>query len=313
VLDPGGPQAAHIAQLSWFLIATASIVTALVFMMLGWSLFHGRRRGSDGGPIDDPATERSLGRAVAAAVAATVVILFAIIASSFWTGRSIASLRASSALTVVISGHQFWWEIQYDDAVPSQRVTTANELHIPVGRPVVLHVTSRDVIHSFWVPTLHGKRDLVPGYTTAFWIQADRPGTFQGQCAEFCGRQHAHMAFTVVAQTDGDFERWLSGRRTPAREPSTTKEQHGRDVFMAGRCSTCHAILGTQASALVGPDLTHVGSRPTIGAGTLPNTHAALTRWIANSQLDKPGNQMPANPLPPDDLDDLVTYLESLQ
>jgi cytochrome c oxidase subunit 2 len=160
---------------------------------------------------------------------------------------------------------------------------------------------------------LHGKRDLIPGYTTSFWIQADRPGMFQGQCAEFCGRQHAHMAFTVVAHASDDFARWLDMQRAPASNPTDVTALHGRDLFLNGRCAGCHNITGTPASGQVGPDLTHVASRPTIGAGTLPNTHAGLTRWIANPQLDKPGNQMPANPLAPADLDALATYLETLK
>ena len=139
--------------------------------------------------------------------------------ASVWTGRAIASLRASSAVTIEITGHQWWWEIAYEDATPSRRVVTANEIHIPTGRPVVLKVTSRDVIHSFWVPNLQGKRDLIPGYTTAVWLQADRRGIFRGQCAEFCGLQHAHMAIDVVAESDENFEGWLEAMRQPSRSP----------------------------------------------------------------------------------------------
>src|SRR5204863_1619820 len=134
-------------------------------------------------------------------------------------GRTVASLQASSAISIAITGHQWWWEVQYEDAVPSRGVLTANEIHIPVNRPVVFKVTSRDVIHSFWVPNLQGKRDLIPGYTTAIWIQADRPGLFRGQCAEFCGLQHAHMAIDVIAESDADFEGWLDAMRQPARDP----------------------------------------------------------------------------------------------
>src|SRR4029079_14595470 len=172
-------------------------------------------------------------------------------------------------VSIAITGHQWWWEIEYEDASADRRVTTANEIHIPVARPVVLKVTSRDVIHSFWAPNLHGKRDLIPGYTTAIWLQADRPGTFRGQCAEFCGRQHAHMAFELVAESDEDFNRWLDARRAPARAPDTDQQRRGRGGFTPARCAGCHEIQGTDAHGRFGPTLTHVGSRGTLGAGTL--------------------------------------------
>src|SRR5205085_8661272 len=150
--------------------------------------------------------------------------------ASVWTGRRVAALHASSAVTIAITGHQWWWEIEYEDAVPTRRVRTANELHIPTNRPIVLKVTSRDVIHSFWVPNLQGKRDLIPGYTTAIWLQADRPGVYRGQCAEFCGHNHATMAFWVVAESDDQFHRWLDDQRQPAPEPSDQAANHDRDV-----------------------------------------------------------------------------------
>jgi cytochrome c oxidase subunit 2 len=314
VLDPAGPQAAHIADHTWFLLAITTVVGLCVLAALAVGLRRGYRRRLEAPFFDDVRTERNLWRGVSVALVATVVILFAILVGSFLTGRALAALRTSSAVTISVVGHQFWWEIQYDDPIPSRRVTTANELHIPAGRPVVLNVTSRDVIHSFWVPMLHGKRDLIPGYMTSFWIQADRPGMFQGQCAEFCGRQHAHMAFQVVAHAGGDFDAWLDARRSSAApDPGNATARRGRDLFLGGRCAGCHNIAGTPAYGQIGPDLTHVASRPTIGAGTLPNTHAGLVRWIVNPQLDKPGNQMPANPLPAADLDAIASYLETLK
>jgi cytochrome c oxidase subunit 2 len=312
-LDPAGPQAFQIARHAWFLIVTTSAVTIVVLGMLAWAIVRARRSAREGAPADSATTERTLSRAVAAAIAATVLILFAMLIASFRTGQRVASLHAAQALTITITGRQFWWDVKYEDLLPSRRVITANELYIPVGRPVVLMVTSNDVVHSFWVPMLHGKRDLVPGYTTALWIEADRPGLFQGQCAEFCGRQHAHMAFTVIALEEHAFDRWLERERQPAPEPLTGIGRHGRDLFLSGRCSGCHTILGTPARGHVGPDLTHVGSRRTIGAGTLPNTHDALMRWIADPQASKPGNRMPANTLPAADLDAIAAYLETLR
>src|SRR3954451_14501661 len=262
VLDPAGPQAAHISWLWWLMFWVPTAVFVVVFALVLASVWRGGRAQRS---ADDQA-DKPLVAAVSFGVALTVVILFGLLGATMWTHRAVLALGAESAVTVNVTGHQFWWEFEYDDAVPSQRVTTANELHIPVGRPVVLKVTSRDVIHSFWVPNLHGKRDLVPGITSAIWLQADRAAVYRGQCAEFCGRQHAHMAFDVVAESDADFERWLDAQRQPAAEPQTETEHRGRTVFLSRSCSLCHAIRGTSAYATVGPDLTHLARRGTLAA-----------------------------------------------
>lgn len=296
-LDPAGPQAARISHLWWLMFWVAAAVFVLVLAFLAVAV--ARRHAT---------ADASLTRGVTIAVGATVVVLFVLLGATMWTQRGVASLGASSAVTIELTGHQFWWEVQYDAANPSDRILTANELHIPVGRPIVLKVTSRDVIHSFWAPNLHGKRDLIPGYTTAIWLQADRPDVFRAQCAEFCGKQHAHMAMDVVAEPEEAFERWLNAERQPAREPSGGRELAGRDVFMTRQCVLCHSIRGTAAQGLVGPDLTHLASRGTIGAGTLPNTEGHLGGWIVNAQAIKPGNQMPPNPMASDDLQSLLAY-----
>jgi len=269
-----------------------------------------RRRPAE--PSTSPA-EGTLTRYVGVAVGVTVVTLLALLVASVWTGRTVASLQASSAVSVAITGHQWWWEVQYEDAVPTRRVVTANEIHIPTNRPVVLKVTSRDVIHSFWVPNLQGKRDLIPGYTTALWMQASRTGVFRGQCAEFCGMQHAHMAFDVVVEPDEEFERWLAAMREPGRDPPDATGRKGRDVFMQARCAGCHTVRGSDAAGQTAPDLTHIASRSTLGAGSLPNTPDNLAMWIRDSQHVKPGNQMPPNPLAPEDLQALVSYMETLR
>jgi cytochrome c oxidase subunit 2 len=311
VIDPAGPQAVHLARLWWWMFGVTTVVFVVVMAALGLALVRGRRRAR---AADARRTsEGALTRAVAASVGLTVVILFGLVAASVRADRAVLSLGASSAVTLSVVGHQWWWEIEYEDAVASRRVTTANDIHIPTGRPVVLKVTSRDVIHSFWAPNLHGKRDLGPGYTTAIWIQADTPGVFRGQCAEFCGRQHAHMAFTVIAEPNESFERWLDAQRQPASEPESDELRRGRDVFMASKCSTCHRVRGTDASAQYGPDLTHVASRSTLAAGTLPNTREHLAQWVVNPQAPKPGNLMPPTPLAPDDLQALVAYLGTLR
>ncbi len=286
-------------------------VFVAVLAALALAVFRGRRNHSTADA--SLPTEKALAQSVGVAVGLTVAILIALLVASVWTGRRVASLHASSAVTIAITGHQWWWEIQYEDAIPSRRVVTANELHIPTNRPVVLKVTSRDVIHSFWVPNLQGKRDLIPGYTTALWLQANRSGVFRGQCAEFCGMQHAHMALDVVAESDRDFEGWLEAMRQPGREPPDPTVRRGHDVFMQARCAGCHAIRGTEAAGQIAPDLTHIATRSTLGAGTLPNTSENLAVWIRDPQRVKPGNQMPPNPLTADDLQALVAYLETLR
>jgi cytochrome c oxidase subunit 2 len=311
-LTPAGSQAEHIEALWWVLFWTSTAVFVLVVAALFWAIAR-HRRTPPPAQVDPTQQDRWMRPAVAAAVVATVAVLVGLLIISTWTGRAIASLRAPSAVSIAVYGHQWWWEIEYEDAVPERRVTTANEIHLPIGRPVVFKVTSRDVIHSLWIPNLHGKRDLTPGYTTALWMQADSPGVYRGQCAEFCGRQHAKMALDVIAESQQDFDRWLDSQRNSAIEPTADAARRGYDVFMAGACVGCHTVRGTRARGQLGPDLTHVASRRTIGASTLPNTREHLEQWVLNSQAFKPGNQMPANVLPPSDLDALVAYLVELR
>jgi cytochrome c oxidase subunit II len=233
--------------------------------------------------------------------------------SSEAVGRSLTSPTGPGAITLDVVGHQWWWEFQYRDVSPQDFVTSPNELHIPVGTNVVLKAQSRDVIHSFWVPNLQGKRDLIPGIVTSLWIQADQPGVYRGQCAEFCGHQHAKMSFVVVAEPMTTFLEWIRNQRQPAVEPATDEHRRGRELFMQSTCVTCHTIRGTDAGSRVGPDLTHVGSRMTVGAGTLPNTHEHIKQWVSNPQRVKPGIRMPPSPLSPDDLERVISYLRSLR
>jgi cytochrome c oxidase subunit II len=293
------------------MFGVSAIVFTVVVAFVVASFIHGMRRARvHGAP---PGSQRQLTRAVGAAVAATVAILFGLLVASVWTSRSVTPLRVSSAVAIKVVGHQWWWEIEYEDALPERRMRTANEIHIPIRRPVVLNVTSRDVIHSFWAPNLQGKRDLIPGYTTAIWLQADRPGIFRGQCAEFCGLQHAHMAFEIVAEPEATFTGWLDGMRRQASDPEGAVARRGRDVFMSARCAGCHTIRGTEARGQLAPDLTHLATRSTLGAGTLPNTPEHLDAWVRNPQTSKPGNQMPSNPMGADNLQALLAYLSSLR
>jgi cytochrome c oxidase subunit II len=308
IFNPAGPAAHEIARLGWFLFAVCAIVYVLVMVALIWALAR-RRRPSD----DLPETEQRLTRTVNIAVGVTVITLVALAVSSVVAGRGLTSPLGAGAITIDAIGHQWWWEFQYRDVSPSDFVTTPNELHIPVGVPVVIKAMSRDVIHSFWVPNLHGKRDLIPGQVTNFWIQADRPGIYRGQCAEFCGHQHANMAFVVVAEPMGKFQTWIAHQRRAAIEPATTLQQRGRQVFLDSACVMCHTVRGTSAGSRVGPELTHIGSRMTLAAGTLPNTADHLAAWVREPQAVKPGNRMPSTPLSADDREALLSYLRSLR
>ena len=315
VLDPAGPQAGRINTLWWFLLIAAAIVFVTFAAALLLALRRGTRRASDTAPdpSPEPVVERSLARWVGGAVAVTAVILLSFTIASYLTGRGIATIVGPRPLTIKITGHQWWWDVQYEDPLPSRRLRSANEVHIPVGRPVLFRLASADVIHSFWVPNLHGKRDLTPGYVSFTWLQADRPGVFRGQCAEFCGHQHAKMGFVVVAHPPDDFARWYAAQLTPARPPSDSVQLVGHDLVVKGACAMCHALSGTPAGSRVGPDLTHVGSRRTLGAGTLPNTRANLASWIRDPQAIKPGAKMPPQPLSAPELQAVVSYLEQLK
>jgi cytochrome c oxidase subunit II len=307
VLNPAGPQAQNIATVTWVFMGICAVVYLATLITLGWSVL--RRRAEDD---DSPRVSRRLTIIVTGATAFTAATLVVLTLASEVAGRGLSTPSGADAVTIDVIGYQWFWEFRYQDATPSEWVSSPNELHIPLGVPIVLNAMSRDVIHSFWVPELHGKRDLIPGITTRTWIQADKPGVYRGQCAEFCGHQHAKMAFTVVAHPVAEFQAWLQQQRRPA--PMASDEtRRGHDVFMSHTCVTCHTIRGTQAGSRIGPDLTHVGSRQTLAAGTLPNSRAQLTAWVRDPQSIKPGTRMPASRLGDDDLQAVVVYLESLR
>jgi cytochrome c oxidase subunit II len=310
VLNPSSPQTRLIGRLwdAMYLVSAAVFVLVVLALLLGAF----RRRGGEA-PETDPGRERTLTTAVSVATALTVLILFGFLVYDVAVGRQLTRGFGKEALQVRVVGHQWWWELQYRDSVAHNWFTTANELHIPVRRPVVLELLSTDVIHSFWPPTISQKRDLIPGKDNSLWLQADTPGVYRGQCAEYCGQQHAKMGFLVIAQRPDSFASWLARQRDTALTPTTELARRGQEVFLASSCVMCHAIAGTPAGSRVGPDLTHLASRRTIAAGTLPNSRGNLAGWIIDPQKIKPGTRMPPNQLKPADLQALLEYLETLK
>jgi len=310
-----GPQAAHIGQLWNVVVAVCTVVFCAVLLGVLVALWRSGK-ATEATPVDLSSLgrhERGPYRAVLAAIGVSVALLFAMVVASVAADRALARLSLEGAVTIDVTAHQWWWELQYGGSPESARFTTANELHVPVGKPVIVRLRSDDVIHSFWVPSLAGKKDLIPGRTTTLHFRADQPGRYRGQCAEFCGFQHAFMAFEVIADPPDRYEAWAAAQRQPAAEPDDAAAQRGRDVFLRSACVMCHAIEGTIAAARKAPDLTHLASRTTLAAGTLPNGADELSRWIADPQALKPGVNMPAATLASADLAALVAYLGSLK
>lgn len=306
-----GPAADPLTQLGWGLLIISLLVTLIIAVLLVLAIF--RRRGKAN---VDAQGRLPLGRGAGGmswiyiGVGISTVVLFATTIWTLLTLSAVASPAVKPALTLEVTGHQWWWEVKYLNDAPSQTFVTANEIHIPVGKPVRVKVATSDVIHSFWVPQLAGKIDVIPGQNNSLWLQADQPGDYAGQCMEYCGTQHAHMAFHVIAQDPAEFAAWRRQQLAPA-SPAGTSVQRGQQVFML-RCSVCHTVRGTMAGGRLGPDLTHVASRSTIAAGQLPNNTATLAAWITGAQTLKPGCRMPSIQLTAQELNNVVAYLGSL-
>jgi cytochrome c oxidase subunit 2 len=314
-LNPVGPAASHIE----FEFALIFWITTAVYCIVLLALVIGVVRSRNSlDTIPDPMkpsdeSERRTRRSVAGAMVVTVVLLFIMLVGSFKTSRALGSMNEEDAFTIEVFGHQWWWEVQYPNNEAYKTVVTANEIHVPVGVPIRIRGTSRDVIHSFWAPNVQGKRDLMPGYETEVMMQVDQPGRWRGQCAEYCGEQHAHMSFYMVAETKTEFQHWLDAQAQSSVSPATPQVANGQKVFLTHACVLCHTIRGTTAGSRVGPDLTHLASRSTIAAGALPNTIGNLAGWIMNAQSIKPGCRMPPNQLSGAELQDLLAYLETLK
>jgi cytochrome c oxidase subunit 2 len=310
---PESPQAIAVAHLFWWMFAVGAAVWLIVLIGAAYAAFARRgRRDADGVLAVTPAEHRGLERFVVSASFVTVLILMGFLIYDFSVGHALA-IHPQNALTIDVVGHQWWWEVKYENPSPSHIITTANEIHVPVGTMVQFKLSSADVIHSFWAPNLNGKRDLIPGYTVAHWFRADTAGVYRGQCAEFCGMQHAKMAFYVIAEPPVKFAAWLAAAALADPPPTDSTLLYGQQVFMSSGCAVCHSISGTPAKSTVGPPLSHFKGRATLAAGTLANTRENLTNWIKNPDAYKPGVKMPAYPLNKGQLDALVSYLETLK
>jgi cytochrome c oxidase subunit 2 len=302
-LNAKGSAERHVTALWWPMLWVSIAVLVFVAVMGGWGIARGRRRREEDLQRDVPWGDRFV---LVAGLGVSGAILVAFFLVSLATMATLARARSAN-LEITVIGHDWWWEARYPNGA-----VTANEIHIPAGQRVHVNLRSADVIHSLWVPELAPKIDLIPGRNNEMTIEADHPGRFRGQCAEFCGLQHAHMIFFVVAESPNDFQRWLDGTAAPAPRPLTPLTQQGEQVFLSETCIGCHAIRGTSANAQLGPDLTHLATRQTIAAGTLPLDAQSLTQWILHPEQVKPGVTMPPTALSPAQIRALVAYLLSL-
>ena len=300
-LSPHGPKSAWTTWAWWLLFAVAAFVCVVVIAMVVLAAVL-RRKATKIDHGDGKRFVLILGVAFPAVVFAGV---FALSVSGIATN---ARPPTPAKTTIQVIGHQWWWEARYPNGA-----VTANEIHIPVNTPVQFQLRTADVIHSFWIPELTPKMDLLPKRINRTWVTADKVGSYVGECAEYCGLQHAHMHFTVVADPPAKYRQWLAKEAQPAPEPTGALAAEGKKVFTSFTCATCHTIRGTSAAGKVGPDLTHVGSRQKLAAGAIPNDFGHMSGWVANSQTIKPGNKMPPQPLSPHDLRAVVAYLQSLE
>lgn len=311
MLSPAGEAARQLALLGWLLLGVASAVVLIVTVAIVIPL-RGRRLSLADAPLVGSADHEDGIAPIAIGVGLSIIILIAAFIGTVVTLHATATPPRTPALTVAVTAHQWWWEVQYTDSSPGRAVRTANEFHIPVGQTVRLKVQSADVVHSFWVPRLQGKVDVIPGETNVFWIEADQPGTYYGQCAKYCGMQHAHMAISVIADSPSDFAAWLDQQRQPAQTPTDSLARAGQTAFANAPCAFCHTIRGTEAAGRAGPDLTHLAGRSTIAAGELPNVASDLSAWVTNAPSLKPGTLMPRMDLDPRTLHAVVAYLRTL-
>lgn len=303
-----GPAARPTMYLGWLLAGLAVVVCLVITLLLITALLRKR-------PAADP---RAIGREgeglrwIYIGTGISTCILFGLVIYSLMVLNEVAKPSHAPAITLTVTGYDWWWKIEYDHPDPAQRILTANEVHIPVGQPVLIKLKSADVIHAFWVPMLAGKTQMIPGLTNQQWIQADVPGIYSGQCAQYCGAGHAHMALEVIAESTQDFKKWQDAQRRTASHPLLTSTGPGHKLFME-RCAGCHTIRGTGATGEHGPDLTHLQSRRRLAAGLLTNTPEHLMNWITNAQQLKPGARMPSMTLSETETSALAGFLSALE
>lgn len=310
-LQSGGAAAGPVTKLAWGLGLVSLAVVCVIGLLLGLAMYRPRTPESRGENGHYPVRRAGSGLAwILVGLGISVPILAICTVWTLAVLRWVIAPPSHPALTIQVTAHRWWWEIRYLDANPSRIFTTANEIHVPAGVPVRVMLSSNDVIHSFWVPKLAGKMDVIPGLTNVTWFEADTPGDYRGQCGEFCGLQHARMAFSVVAQTPADFRRWWDRQLNAPDADGTPNDAAGGQIFVA-RCGTCHTIRGTTAGGIAGPDLSHFGGRSTIAAGTIPNDTSHLTAWVLDPRAFKPGTLMPHVPLSPSERGAVVAYLQA--
>jgi len=310
-LVPAADQAQAIATIWHAQFWPQLAIYVAMLLALAWALWH-RRPAAAPSPAQKNRHQRNWTLALLAWSLFIALMLTAWTALSFVQDRRLLR-RDAGALRVHVSAQQWWWQVDYPDADPSLRVSTANELHLPAGRMARIELESDNVIHSLWIPPLNGKMDLIPGRKTELALTPRREGRFLGECAEFCGLQHAHMQLPVTVESPAAFDAWLARQRAPALAPATRIAARGKQLFESGPCAMCHAIAGTNAGSHLGPDLTHIASRPMLAAGALPNDHAHLAAWLADPQKHKPGTNMPDPRLRPDEIGELTAYLGGLK
>ncbi|CAA9222428.1 MAG: Cytochrome c oxidase polypeptide II [uncultured Acidimicrobiales bacterium] len=307
ILTPRSEAAERVQGLWWLTFWTSVFVCVLVAAFLVQAVRRGRATAAEEG-IDKRPVLWGPRFIVIAGLVVSGAVLAGTFAVSLRALNALAGPAGDPALTIEVVGRNWWWEVRYPNGA-----VTANEIHIPVGRPVEVKLSTADVIHSFWVPQLNVKQDQVPGMDNRISLLADEPGRYRGQCAEFCGLQHAHMLVYVEAQPPAEFDQWLAAQGAPAASPTSSTAGTGRDLFLRSSCAGCHAVRGTSAAGTLGPDLTHLASRETIGAGTLSMQRGPLTGFVRNAQDAKPGAAMPPTELTPEELSAVVDYLMGLE
>lgn len=304
-LMPAGDNAQAIFTLTAVMFYGGTAIFVVVMVALALAVF---------GPQGLRNVLASRAMIIAGGVVFPIVVLTALLAWAFLIVRDIRSFAGAPAVRIEVSGEQWWWRVTYLDEAGNPVFATANEIHLPAGQAATLSLVSPDVIHSFWVPALAGKLDMIPGRVNTLNLRAETPGIYRGQCAEYCGGQHALMALVAVVHDLEDFNAWLRRETGAAQSPLTTEEKLGQQVFEENGCGACHTVRGTSATGMVGPDLTHVGSRLTLAAGTFPNNIGTLAGWVSSAQHLKPGNRMPSfDNLSGVQLRALAAYLRSLQ